>query len=404
MSEEDKEKENARRRMLWVNKSEEDRLELNAAERERKKEEKDRKSLEDWKADCQADRERKKEERDRKSFEDRKADCEADRERKKEKRDRKSFEDWKADCEADRERKNEERDRKSFEDWKADCEADRERKKDERDRKTFEEWKADCEADKVRKKYEREQRDESINDFEKISLKHQKRDNRKERTGKEKLMQNLESKKGMRLLREKGRLKDFKERINRNTHQETDWKNFIQKSEKHAAMAVKIKPDIVQRVNEMLRDEKELLRRQKVKEYANERIRKEKVAEDGGEWVFDKEYSDYYWVGEGEPPVVEEQPIYKPLSEQQLQSIKKQEEEWLKAAIEEREREKQEKRRKKYEELQALKNTPISPLPEKDLCEYEKLREKNIKEREQAMLESGFFEDFNDYKKKIGLC
>jgi hypothetical protein len=101
---------------------------------------------------------------------------------------------------------------------------------------------------------------------------------------------------------------------------------------------------------------------------------------------------------------VEEQPEYKPLSEEQLKEIRKQEEELLKAAIEERKREKEEKRRKKYEELLAAKNTPIRPFPEKELCDYEKFREKNIKEREQAMLESGFFEDFNDYKKKIGLC
>ena len=31
------------------------------------------------------------------------------------------------------------------------------------------------------------------------------------------------------------------------------------------------------------------------------------------------------------------------------------------------------------------------------------MREKNIKEREQAMIDSGFFEDLNAFKKEIGL-
>ena len=48
--------------------------------------------------------------------------------------------------------------------------------------------------------------------------------------------------------------------------------------------------------------------------------------------------------------------------------------------------------------------TPLGSLPENELCEYEKLRERNIKEREQAMEESGFFPDLQKYKKKIGLC
>ena len=46
---------------------------------------------------------------------------------------------------------------------------------------------------------------------------------------------------------------------------------------------------------------------------------------------------------------------------------------------------------------------PLDPLPESDLCEYEKIRENNISEREKAMYDSGFFEDLLSYKKDIGL-
>ena len=35
---------------------------------------------------------------------------------------------------------------------------------------------------------------------------------------------------------------------------------------------------------------------------------------------------------------------------------------------------------------------PVPSLTEKEMCEYEKLRENNIKEREKAMEEAGHFE------------
>ena len=46
--------------------------------------------------------------------------------------------------------------------------------------------------------------------------------------------------------------------------------------------------------------------------------------------------------------------------------------------------------------------TPIDPLPEHELCAYEKLRENIIQEREKAMVECGFFEDLKSMKKNIG--
>ena len=46
---------------------------------------------------------------------------------------------------------------------------------------------------------------------------------------------------------------------------------------------------------------------------------------------------------------------------------------------------------------------PMDPLPMNKLCAYEKIREDIIEEREQAMRESGFFEDLEKTKKEIGL-
>ena len=47
------------------------------------------------------------------------------------------------------------------------------------------------------------------------------------------------------------------------------------------------------------------------------------------------------------------------------------------------------------QEKRELMKIPLDPLPERELCEYEKLREKNIKEREAIMEKFGFFNDLN---------
>ena len=61
-----------------------------------------------------------------------------------------------------------------------------------------------------------------------------------------------------------------------------------------------------------------------------------------------------------------------------------------------------EKRKLKIAEIKKKMNIPIDPFPEQEMCEYEKLREKNIQEREEAMTASKFFEHLNAYKKEVG--
>ena len=56
----------------------------------------------------------------------------------------------------------------------------------------------------------------------------------------------------------------------------------------------------------------------------------------------------------------------------------------------------------KEKERKAAMNKPVPPLPERELCDYEKMRDKNVRERQMAMAQSGFFEDLNEYKNKIG--
>ena len=63
-----------------------------------------------------------------------------------------------------------------------------------------------------------------------------------------------------------------------------------------------------------------------------------------------------------------------------------------------------EKRRQKERENKEAMATPINALPERELCDYEKLRLNNIEERQMAMMECGFFEDLMNIKKDIGLA
>ena len=45
---------------------------------------------------------------------------------------------------------------------------------------------------------------------------------------------------------------------------------------------------------------------------------------------------------------------------------------------------------------------PIDSLPVSEMCQYEKIRESIIKEREEAMAKCKFFENLSETKKEIG--
>ena len=111
------------------------------------------------------------------------------------------------------------------------------------------------------------------------------RDIRKKRTGKEKLIQNYKAKKGMQLLHEEGRLCDFVRRDPMKLNETNDWKRFYQKSKKHAAILNERKPDIVEKLNTISREE-------------NEKERRKKEKEKEGEWIYNGESGEYYCRGE----------------------------------------------------------------------------------------------------------
>ena len=86
------------------------------------------------------------------------------------------------------------------------------------------------------------------------------------------------------------------------------------------------------------------------------------------------------------------------LTEEEWKQIEKQEEMRLEADMKEaREKRNMENKEKRKALKKALKK-PIAALPVRELCEYEKIREKNIKERYEAMKKSNFFEELEEAK------
>ena len=196
----------------------------------------------------------------------------------------------------------------------------------------------------------------------------------------------------MRLLTNEGGLRQFLRRNGWKIEKMRDWELYYGSCKNNADKLKATNPDIVQILNDKFRKEKE-----------RDRIRKEKIKEDGGEWLYNGENGEYYWNGEGEPKSDNDNFEYEAFTEEELKEIRKQEELQNEEICKARQEELNEKRRQAALEKRVMMNTPLDPLPERDLCDYEKIRENNINEREEAMSKSGFFEDLIAYKKKIGL-
>ena len=273
--------------------------------------------------------------------------------------------------------------------------SDRIRKKEKRDERSLEEWKEDCKADNERKRKEAKNTDSVEREFRKIELKHRKRSLRKLRTGKEKLLQNLKAKRGMRLLHKEGRLQDYKERIDPNRKEIDDWTSFRKKGKEYCEKLEVSKPDIVAKLNEEYRKKEESKREMEDK-------RKNQIEGDGEELIYNAENDYYHWFGEGDP-IGHNNPEFEPLTAEELTDIRRKEEEMLQAEMEKDRKLAKERRRQKQDQLKAAMKIPVPKLPEKEMCEYEKLRERNISERKKAMIEAGFFEDLNSYKQRIGM-
>ena len=128
------------------------------------------------------------------------------------------------------------------------------------------------EQDEARKKSREDMRELYKNkskeekEYKKIFKKHKMRDSRAQLSGKEHLLWNLAAKKGMRKLKEEGRLHDFQKRSTHNITEMSDCRNFIQKGKSYSDFLSNAKPDIVERLNLEIREEKEREKRRKEEE------------------------------------------------------------------------------------------------------------------------------------------
>ena len=113
----------------------------------------------------------------------------------------------------------------------------------------------------------RKLRNEEDYDYDKIIYKHRKRVTRKSHSGKNHLLENLKAKQGMRLLKTFGPLMKFSNRDTvpkvRKGDDLFEWKKFVSKSQRHSVKLAEKQPDIVKRINEKNREEKERDRQKK---------------------------------------------------------------------------------------------------------------------------------------------
>ena len=93
--------------------------------------------------------------------------------------------------------------------------------------------------------------------YERIVKRQKEKIRRKNLSEKEYLEGNLAAKRGMRLLRSEGRLRKFANRETGKKDELFQWKQYMQKSEKHREILSKNQPDIVSKINENARLEKE---------------------------------------------------------------------------------------------------------------------------------------------------
>ena len=287
----------------------------------------------------------------------------------------------------------------------------RERIKKKRRERTAEEIELDCVEQLIRRRQERKDKDEEG-----------------------KMEDNLKAKEGMRLLKTEGRMKPFKARFYHKNSELEIWKIFRNLGPSYKETLKEKRPEIANKLTQMEEEEKRV-KDEKEKRVKDEKEKKENdlkqaiqdavkegktgtglnegyVMVDGdwfwagnpdddpekpkGEWVYHPIDDDYTWVGEGDPPQDDHFDYDKnnwEVTEEDEQRFKEQREKWLKYEMEKMREEKKaymkEYHRKKREALQ--QPIEIEDLGEKG--EYEKLRDKTVKEFEKLKKESGLFDD-----------
>ena len=218
---------------------------------------------------------------------------------------------------------------------------------------------------------------------------------RNSRMGKDHLLDNLDARRGMRKLKEEGRLRSFQERSFRELTEIDIWRRFVQRGKDYTNV-LKIKsPKLAAYIEEML--EKEV--KERIEKYERER-QKEKEREDKGYWHMNPD-GDVWWTGKEPPGEYDFNPyVSHPVGDGwqgEMELTDKEWEElqakWYQETVKERKEEERLKRnevaRENYHKRKEELLRPIS-IPDMEISEYERIRENNIRERNDALKAAGW--------------
>ena len=207
---------------------------------------------------------------------------------------------------------------------------------------------------------------ETEKDYENLIKRKNQRKVRGSYSGKQHLESNLAAKKGMRLFTEEGRLRNFSNRESKwKKYDKKDdlkeWRRYMEKSDAHRETLEERQPDIVEKINKHITQEKEI---QKLEIEKKNKIEEEMYWED-------------FSMSENDEP--EEAVTYVTITKEQAEYF---EEEERAAMIKYKKQKEKKKRQQKRENIKKALSKPLKPLPTRELCPYEKIREQIIKERE----------------------
>ena len=225
---------------------------------------------------------------------------------------------------------------------------------------------------------------------------------RQERDGKAHLLDNLKAKKGMRDLKEIGRVFAFMKRGKKEKDEEVLWWNFWSKGKQYKDVLTKKQPDIAAKMIE----KEDILKKKDI-----ERKKIEDDLDARGRWKLD--CGEYYWTipdenghkmsladyeaecEANEPKLSPEEIAERKKKDQEI--WRKHDEQLEKWREQEREQEKAENAKKARERRQQKKEELLKPIDMQlsiEKGDYEKARDRTILDRHSAMKESGLFSDY----------
>lgn len=283
----------------------------------------------------------------------------------------------------DRERKAKKRqelsEHEKEEQRKADCKrmADK-RAKDKAAKAHDEIIRREMEGDRKSRAKIRAKQSQAEHEYEKIYNLLCMRKIRSERTEEQHQHDKLVAKNGMKLLTERGFVKEFQNRPFREINEIDIWFKFAKRGSDFMDILIKKRPEIAAQVEEI----NDLIRKE-----ATEWLENEQRKRDKGYWNWYEGDQRYYWTGKNPPGPEDPDPNDPfPMTDAEWDECHQQ---WLREANESRKAERNRREREKYTEKKNKLSEPMV-LPEFEMSEYEKIREQNIKEREEALRAAGF--------------